>query len=214
MPLHQQKFCVSSEMQKPFNSFLSNSVFSSFFHIQFWIPPTGCRVFSHSVNPRWSVCCEWLQVLMPRSFSETLLLTGRRRGVESPCLAGLEDFLGWLRIRRIPTPVPPLSPSPAIREMLAAVLPCLSRSLPASLSLTHTHKHTPSSLPASLLSLSLFLSSAQPLFPPTARRGVSARLLAARSAICKYSLSLSTHTHTHPAHIHTRMHPTTRHMNT
>lgn len=145
---------------------------------------------------------------MPRSFPESLLRTGGRRGRDSARLAGLEDFLGWLRMRRIPTPVPPLGLSTAIGEMLAAVLPCLSLSLPASLSLTHTltHRQTPSSLTAALFSLSLFLSSAQPLFPPTARRGVSARLLAARGAICEYSLSLSTpYTHTHK-HMYTPHH--------
>lgn len=108
-------------------------------------------------------------------------------------------------MRRIPAPVPPLSPSPAIGEILAAVLPCLSLFLFPWLSLSHTHIHThtyiPSYLPASHLSLSL------PFFPqpspfslrlPDEVSALDCWLLAAQFASALFlSLSFSTHTHTH-----------------
>ena len=151
---------------------------------------------------------------MPSSFPESLLRTGGRRGKDSARLAGLEDFLGWLRMRRIPTPVPPLGPSTAIGEMLAAVLPCLSLSLPASLSLTHTHLHTgklpPLSLPPSSRSLSFFPQpSPFSLRLPDEVSALDCWLLAAQFASILFLSLPLTHTHTS-----TCMPPTTRHMNT
>lgn len=131
-------------------------------------------------------------------------------------------------MRRIPAPVPPLSPSPAIGEILAAVLPCLSLFLFPWLSLSHTHIHThtyiPSSLPSSHLSLSLSLSFLSPApFPSDCQTRCQrsiAGCLRRNLRVLSFSLSLSLPTRTHTLtvsfsllHKHTCMHPTTRHMN-
>lgn len=150
--------------------------------------------FSHSVNPAWAAAGPEAQVLPTVT------------GEDQHAWLGWKLSFWWLKMRRIPTLVPPLSP-PAIGEMLAAVL----LPLPLSLSLPYTHTYTliTSSLPDSLRFLSLSFLSPAP-FPSDCQtrcqRSISGCL---RRNLRVFSFSLHTLTHTHtraqqkftPAHV-------------
>lgn len=199
--------CKSSDaVQKPQKLGLSSNSVLLFLRIQFFSHPIGCFFSPHPVNPPYLSAVSGYRSLClgPSQTLYCLQAEGRENNQRSwlGCKISLsswewEEFLLLFHLLVL------LLQSEKFWQLSCRV--SLYFSFPGSLSHTHTSTHThtfpPLSLPPTSPSLSPFLSSAQPLFPPTARRGVSARLLAACGAICECSLSLSLflypHTHTH-----------------
>ncbi len=182
----------------------------TFFHIQLCAHHTGCMVVSHSLNPLWCVCCEWLQVLMPRSFQVLRCLQPGGGGENRHAWLGWERF-PWVAENEENSCSCSASRSFSCYRRNAGSCPAVSLSLSPCLSLLHTHTHTHSH---SLLSLSL------PFFPqpspfslqlPDEVSAFDCWLLAAQFASALF-LSLPTHTHTHslshtnPSAQHTQTH--------